>query len=123
MPHKTAHLGTRSQNSDPLLTKNLPFFQKTKICSTLNSYSESCFWFISLSKVFLRSLECVLNDKVEFYEKFHILQFLILWTFLYSSPNSVHTSIHLFGKDFVKQRFWWGKIFHAVCKRRQLHFD
>ena len=37
----------------------------------------------------MRSLECVLNDKVEFYEKFHILQFLILWTFLYSSPNSV----------------------------------
>ena len=56
------------------------------------------------------SLDCVVSDRIDFYEIFQILKFLISWTFLFSSPNSVHCALCMDMTNFTLTK----KIFRQV---------
>ena len=76
----------------PSFSKNGPIWENLKNTSTLNSYPALSFGMITILLKVLKSLECIIDEKSEFWNKFHTSQFLIFWTFLFSDQNSVHES-------------------------------
>ena len=73
----------------PSFSKKWPFWENIRNTQTLNDYAESCVGFKPISLTISKSLGCIFNDKIEFWTWFPTSEFLIFWTFLFSSQNSV----------------------------------
>ena len=73
----------------PLFSKKWPFWEKIRNTQSLNGYPESCVGLKTISLTNLKSLECIIYDKIKFWNWFHTSEFLIFWTFLFSSQISV----------------------------------